>query len=163
MPRPVVNADELWERALQLLARRAHARAELARKLARYKPDPAWVEAVLTRLEGRGLLDDQRFAQDTADALARGRRSGPARITSRLRGAGVSARQTDEALGSLEVDWDERCRGLARERVARGLDLADPRERAKLVRFLAGRGFQSAVIFRALRALGADPEGLEPD
>ncbi len=164
MPRPVVNADELWERSLQLLARRAHARAELERKLRRYKPEPAWMDQVLSRLEDRGLLDDRRFARDTADALVRGGRSGPGRISARLRNAGVASGESGEAMAELEVDWVERCRALAKERVARGADLRDPKARARLVRFLAGRGFQSGVIFRVLRELGLpEADELEPE
>lgn len=162
MPRPVVNADELWERSLQLLSRRAHARAELERKLRRYKPEQVWIDQVLSRLEERGLLDDQAFARDTADAIVRTGRGGPGRISNRLRVAGVASSHTGEAMAALDVDWDERCRALARERVARGADLTDPKDRARLVRFLAGRGFASGLIYRVLRELGAEPSD-EPE
>lgn len=147
----MTSADELWERALQLLARRAHAEAELERKLQRYRPEEAWVQSVLARLRDRGLLDDQRFAQDAADAMVRAGRAGPARIGARLRAAGVADARA--VVGELDVDWLARCRALARERASRGLDLSDEKDRARLVRFLAGRGFPSDAIFTALREL----------
>lgn len=165
MPRPVTSADELWNRALALLARRSHARGELERKLRRYQPAEAWVSAVLDRLTERGLLDDARFAADLTDAMVRGGRSGPVRIQARLRGHGLSASQASEALEGVEADWRARALALARQKVAAGLDPKEPKGRAKLARLLASRGYSSAVVYDTLRALpeaAVDDELPEP-
>lgn len=165
MPRPVTSAEELWSRALALLARRAHARGELERKLKRYQPEDAWLALVLDRLAERGLIDDARFAADVADAQVRSGRAGPARIAARLRGHGLSADQTASAMNDVDADWGARCLALARQKVGAGLDLADPKGRAKLVRFLAARGYSSAVVYDTLRKLSGgevDDEAPEP-
>ena len=55
-------------RALRLLARREHTRAELARKLAHDVEDPLALEALLDDLAARGWLSDSRFAEQFAHA-----------------------------------------------------------------------------------------------
>lgn len=140
------------ERATALLARRAHARVDLERKLRRYHPEPAWLAEVLDRLEQRGLLDDQRFATDAADALRRSGRFGPSRISARLHQHGVSPALVQQAVGALEADWDQACAELVARAVStRGPGvLTDLKGRARLIRFLAARGFSGDVIERAI-------------
>lgn len=152
MPRPVRSANELMERASALLARRAHARVELERKLQRYAPEPAWVLEVCDRLEQAGLLNDQRFASDAADSLTRSGRYGPARISARLHRHGVSPALVHQAMGEIEADWDEQCARLVQRTVdTRGPEvLTDIKGRARLIRFLAARGFSGDVIERSL-------------
>lgn len=171
MPRPVTTEAELLDRALALLSRRAHSRSELLNKLRRYQPSDEQLGAVLARLEQAGWLDDARFARDLADSMVRRGRTGPARIRASLRGHGVPAEQTAAAMAdtAAEVsadDWLDSCRAVARDRVRRGLSLQDPRDRARLQRFLLGRGFTHAMISPVIRELGAqldDDAELQPD
>src|SRR2546422_768667 len=53
--------------SLRALARRAHARLDLQRRLVKKQHPPAAVEAALERLTIRGLLDDQRFAEQRSE------------------------------------------------------------------------------------------------
>lgn len=154
---PVRSADVLMNRALGLLARRGYARAELSSRLRRITDDPVLIEQVIDRLAAVGYLDDQRFAEQRAASLVRAKR-GPADIRSRLRRHGVAEGQVGETLSGLDEDWAANCRALAEERVARGLDLRDPKAKAKLGRFLIGRGFPPGTVYQVLRALGAPDE-----
>ena len=162
MPHPVQTSAELWDRALALLSRRAHARAELSRKLQRYQPTPEMVAEVLARLESAGWLDDARFASDVADSMARAGRSGPSRINARLRGHGVSSEVAATAVTGTEADWEAACREAAGAKISRGLDLADPKARAKLARYLAGRGFSPALVWKVIRGAGQNGDADEP-
>lgn len=157
-PRAVASADELWERAVELLARRAHARGELTRKLRRYQPSAEMLAAVLARLEERGLLDDERFARDRAESLTRGGKAGPARVSAQLRAHGVGATEVQSAVAGLEVDWEEACRATAAERMRRGIDLRDPKARARLLRYLASRGFPHGLCSRVVSELSSAGE-----
>lgn len=51
------------ERAIRMLARREHARAELARKLAPYAESAEEIEALLDDLTARRLLSDARYVE----------------------------------------------------------------------------------------------------
>ena len=55
---------------LRALARRAHARFDLRRRLLQKQHPPAAVDGALERLAGQGLLDDAQFARDYAGAKA---------------------------------------------------------------------------------------------
>ncbi len=145
---------------MALLSRRAHARSELVNKLRRYKPSDEQLGEVLSRLEQAGWLDDARFARDLADSMVRRGRTGPARIQASLRGHGVTREHTDAAMAVTREDvsaddWLESCRAVAKDRARRGLNLTDPRDRARLQRFLLGRGFTPALINPVIRDLGA--------
>jgi len=134
--------------AERLLARRDHGVAELRRKLLARGFDATEVEAVLEGLAGRGLLDDASFCRRfAAEALADGR--GPAWIRAKLRVRGVTAPPAvtpeDEAASLAAL--------LARRRLEPRA-LTDPRERAKILRFLRGRGYSGAALARAFGDAG---------
>ena len=74
-------------RALKMLARREHSRAELARKLAD-DATPEDLQAVLDHLERSGLLSDARFAESFVSSRAP--RFGSAKLRHALRARGVA-------------------------------------------------------------------------
>ena len=61
----------LRERALRLLGRREHSRAELARKLQAHAAPEDDLEALLDELARRKLLSDERYAESRARQLSR--------------------------------------------------------------------------------------------
>ena len=140
----------LLSRAIALLARRDHSRAELARKLARYvenDDDPAELERVLDELGRNGLLSDERFA--AAVARSRSQRFGDARIRYDLKRFGVSNELSATALASLTSSEASRAREVRAKRFA-ALP-ASAAERAKQARFLQSRGFSLDSIYQVLR------------
>lgn len=141
---PPSGVKELRHRAVGLLARREHARAELARKLQPHGT-PEDIETVLTDLERSGLLSDAR----TAAAYVRGHaaRFGAARLRQTLREKGVSADIIANEVAGLPDEI-----GRAREVWAKkfGKAPADSREWARQARFLQSRGFSTSVIRRLL-------------
>lgn len=140
MSRAPESAIELRARALRLLARREHSRAELARKLASQTGSPEALARVLDSLEVKKQLSDERYAEERARQLAR--KYGAARIRNELRLKGVS----EEILDRVYSDADDLAKAKAiLERKYRG-PAATPRERARRARFLQGRGFSVEII-----------------
>src|SRR4029077_10797064 len=95
----------LRERALGLLARREHSRAELARKLRAHDPPADELEALLEDLSRRKLLSDERYAESRTHALSR--KFGASRIAQELRARGLDkglAERAVEAARSTEVE-----------------------------------------------------------
>jgi energy-coupling factor transporter ATP-binding protein EcfA2 len=80
-------SDALKGKALRLLARREHSRAELARKLAS-EGSLEEIASVLDQLEQAGLLSDRRFAE--ALVFSRAARFGAARLRHDLKARGVA-------------------------------------------------------------------------
>jgi regulatory protein len=140
------NAAALKARALRLLARREHSRAELARKLSPHAESAAALEALLAELQSRKQLSDERFAESRAHVLAR--KYGPARIRQDLKSKGVSAELAQRLSRTDEL---ERARAIL-ERKYRAAALTRE-ERARRARFLQSRGFSADIIHRlVLRA-----------
>jgi regulatory protein len=142
------GGPSLKARAMRLLARREHSRAELRRKLAPKVMEGEDLEAVLEDLAARGWLSDARYAEQSIRAKAR--RYGPIKVAHVLRARGVDeetiaagfrAAGADGA-SNLETVWKTRFKALP----------ADERERGRQVRFLQGRGFSLEEIVKFLRA-----------
>jgi regulatory protein len=138
----------LRERALKLLARREHSRAELARKLAIHAGEPAEVERVLDDFERRGWLSEHRVVEQLVHA--RRSRYGARRIEHDLRGKGVSEEAVLAALAGLKAGELEAAREVWRRKFG-GKPPRAPADRARQVRFLQGRGFGLEVIFKVMK------------
>lgn len=141
----------LKAKALQWLARRDHSRAELRRKLLRWRDGQdecdgeARVDEVLDWLAANRVLDERRFVESRVHA--RVGRFGNRRIENELKQHGVAL----DASAAAQLRASE----LARAREVRtkrfGALPNDAAARIKQMRFLAGRGFSSDAIRRALR------------
>ncbi|ROQ20480.1 regulatory protein [Marinimicrobium koreense] len=138
--------------AMNLLARREHARDELRTKLLkRFGSEGERVKTVdqaLARLEEQGLQSDERFTEAFVTARER-QGKGPLRIAQELRQKGVS-----DSLVSLYLDeGDERWWDLANEvRRKRFGDapVEAPKEKARQARFLQYRGFSHEQVREAI-------------
>jgi regulatory protein len=138
---------DLRERALRLLARREHSRAELVRKLEQAGFDSSDIQPLLDEFEQKNWLSDQRFAESyVADHLAR---AGSVKLAYDLRQRGVS----DSIIEAVLSDNRDSEIDRAREVWKKKFDAipANANERARQIRFLQGRGFSQSVIPRALR------------
>lgn len=141
-------ACTLRERALRLLARREHARSELARKLMPYAESADALEALLDDLTDRRLLSDERYVEMRMNA--RGARFGNARLAYELRQQGVSEELVDAAL-STTTDELTRARQVWQRKFGASNKAPDASERARQLRFLMSRGFSGETIRRVLR------------
>jgi len=109
--------------------------------------DAAAVDALLDRLQAEGLLSDERFVQSRLRVRAGG--AGLRRIEAELARHALELPAHDrQALQAGELEraialWQRRFGGVA----------AEPKLRARQMRFLAGRGFAADVIRRAAAEL----------
>jgi regulatory protein len=153
-----------YDKALSLLARRAHFGRELERKLAARAYPADEVQEALTRLRGEGWVDDDKAAADFVDSRLRRGGVGARRLRADLAGRGASAATATEALKDLGRDEEFAQARAAADRWLRTHSLRDERDRGALSRFLQRRGFPSAVIFRILDRRADDGDaGGEPE
>jgi regulatory protein len=136
----------LREKALRLLARRDHSRAELARKL-HEEGNEEDVAALLQRLEASGLLSDARFAEQFV--TARAARFGTRRLQQELTLRGVTPDETSAALATVEQDDTVRARAVWARKF--GVAPHDAKSWARQARFLQSRGFSADSIHKILR------------
>ena len=144
--------------ALRALARRAHARFDLRRRLLQRQHPPNAVEGALNRLSAVGLLDDERFALDYAAAKAR-RGRGPARLVRDLQSQGVDRRVAEDAvrrsLAAEGVDPADAVRALAEKRARQLAGLPPAVRKRRLSAFLARRGFEAHLIWEVVESLNS--------
>ena len=144
--------------ALRALARRAHARFDLRRRLLQKQHPPAAVDGALDRLSAAGLLNDAQFALDYAAAKAR-RGRGPARLMHDLQSQGVDRRVAEEAvrtsLASEGVDPARAVRALAEKRAKQLAGLPPVVRKRRLVAFLVRRGFTGGEVRDVVESLNS--------
>jgi regulatory protein len=167
----------LKARALQWLAQREHSRVELRRKLMRWARqqaadaasnadasvdaardldpvDPAAaVDGLLDWLAANRYLSDARFVESRVNARAA--RYGNLRIRQELgqHGAAIDPATAERLKGSEMA----RAQALWARRYG-ATPAQDANERARQMRFLAGRGFSADVIRRVVRGAEIDSD-----
>jgi regulatory protein len=142
----------ILQRAVALLARREHSRAELTRKLTRFQSDnegPLEIEAALDQLEAKGMLSNERFV--TAMVRNRGERFGASRISQELRQHGIDSDLMRQSIDQLKQTELERARGVWRKKF--GVRARNDVERARQIRFMTARGFAPDVILRVVKGV----------
>jgi regulatory protein len=144
----------LRTRAVAILARREHSRAELARKLAPHAESREEVEAVLDDLAARKLLSDERYAEARTSTLVR--KFGVSRIAHELRRQGVAEETVTQATETARATELERAREAWRRKF--GVVAPDRAGRAKQMRFLQSRGFSFDVIRKVVGGETDDDE-----
>lgn len=133
------------EAAQRLLAAREKTRAQLEAALVRKGYPPDDVLEVIERLTRLGLLSDRRAAELQARKGFEGHQS-TAAVTRKLLAVGVDEAEVEEVVAevSREVRHDD-------EAAARALLAQRGLTGVKAARFLAGRGFDEAMIRRLVR------------
>jgi regulatory protein len=163
-------------RALMWLAQREHSRQELAHKLRRWVkalearqslgaqpdmpasvPDAGSIESLLDKLQADGHLSDQRFVESRVHA--RIARFGNRRIEQELRRYGAALDEPGRA--ELRASEAERARQVWDAKYGR--PAANPAERSRQMRFLAGRGFSADVIRRVVAGEDAEDDPSDAD
>ena len=145
----------LMTRAVAYLARREHSRVELGKKLARYLEEGQSfdeVDAVLDRLESKGLLSDERYARSRA--RVRSARYGDMRVAMELKTQGVESDLVRETIDAIEEPEIVRATRLWERRF--GEAPADYKERARQIRFLASRGFRMSTVMSVVNRGASD-------
>ena len=147
----------IMTRAVDALSRREYSRRDLGRKLAQNLAEGETREAVteaLDRLEQLGLLSDERYAEMKVRASAG--RMGDLRLRRELRMSGVSDEAIENALAEVEEPEEVRAWRIWSRR------WSDPpenwKEREKMVRYLAARGFGMSAIQKVIRGEVELPE-----
>ena len=136
------------KKAMDFLARREYGQTELINKLADKGYDRHIAEQAIHKLTADGLQSDRRFAEAFVQSrINQGK--GPVRIRLDLGQRGVSDDVIEIAIEESAADWFELARQV-RLRKFGGSRPADFKAKARQMRFLQYRGFESDHIQSAL-------------
>ena len=142
MPEP----GDLRERALGLLARREHSRAELTRKLETAGFAREEIALLLDAFEAKNWLSDRRFAESyVADHRAK---AGSIKLAYDLRQRGVANDIIETVLNENRDTELARAREVWQKKF--GAPPSNANEKSKQIRFMQSRGFVGEVIRRTI-------------
>ena len=152
-----------YDKALKLIARRDHFRAELVEKLRRKGFDDDEIDEAMARLDELALLDDEALAERFVEFRSVDRGWGPWRLANELRKRGVD-QGLAERVSQIDRELHDRALATAVRRVdLRAKDgwwrLSDGK--ARLVKSLTSRGFSTDVAYEAISRLAAEREKLD--
>lgn len=137
-----ISPKDIRRAAMDMLARREHARLELKQKLSRKFSDQAQtIEEEILKLTREGLQSDARLAE----AFIRARTNkgqGPMKIRVELRNKGVSDDDMAFAFEMCSTDWFSLAQEVAEKKFGPGFERQqDMKEKSRVARFLSQRGF----------------------
>lgn len=148
----ILTPPEALHRAAALCSSAEHCTADIREKLARWGVTEADSRTIIDRLVQERFIDEQRYA--VAFVKDKFRFVGWGRIKMRyaLQQKRIDGSDIDHALATLdEEQYNDRLLELLQAK-SRSIRDDDPEaRRAKLFRFAASRGFESALIFNALK------------
>lgn len=139
-------------KAVAMLAQRAHAGGEIRRKLERVHYLEDTIDMVLYKLEKERLLNDETFAREYAASCAR-RQMGKSRIRMELSRKGLPRELIDRAMEALSSEeGDEAAVRLAQKLLRRHNGEDARREMQKVLAAMARRGYSYEDSRNAIEA-----------
>lgn len=147
------DAPSAYGKALDLLARRAHFRAELATKLRTRGFEHGEIEAALDRLAAEGYLDDEATAGDFAEMRHARAPEGRRKLAAELSRRGAGEEAIEAVLSRRSEDDELEAARAAASRFLRG----GRKEPVALARHLDRKGFSAGIVRRVLHEHAAEP------
>jgi len=148
---------DTYDRALNMLAARGRASADLRRILIRKGEPVDRVAIAIERLERAGFVDDASFARQFTRSKAVGAGLSRRRVQQELAKRGVARDVSDEAIETVfveeGVDEEASIERVARKKLRSLSSVDDATRKRRLYSFLARRGYDSDAISRVLRIL----------
>jgi regulatory protein len=148
-----LSDSELRVAAIHLLSRREYSLHELFQKLEPRSKNEAQVHSLLEKLVQAGYQSDQRFAESfLRSRINRG--LGPMRIYRELKDKGINPHLIEQVF-SDDIDWFQNAYESGTKK-SQSLDLTDYKQKQKLYRYLAYRGFDMEQIKYAIEQCQED-------
>lgn len=160
------SEDEMYEYAVNALARRMRTVAELKRLMRARVEEPeseygvTLVELVIRRLKDQGYLNDSHYAAYYSSMRRDNQKLGRFRVVTELKTRGVHGTVIDKAVEDAYggVSEEKQARDYLRKK--RLSKPKDQKETARIFRQLARAGFGSKTIFTILKKWNVDDETL---
>ena len=154
--KPAMDAKKALNATAALCSKKEHATADIRCKLANWGISPEDQEKIIDFLRKNKFLDDSRFARFYARDKFRFNKWGKQKIAVSLRQKQIDSNVIAEALNQLETsDYTDTCLHLLQQKLKHSKETDPLKQKAKLIRFGIGRGFDYETILQALDRLSA--------
>jgi len=139
------NYSRCMNSAIYSLAMREHSRQEIYKKISRKEfSEGVDINLLLDELEENNYLNEQRFTESFIRSRAQ-RGQGLLKISNELRQRGINSELINQGLSELDIDWYELASEQRMKKFGENIP-EDYKEKARQMRFLSGRGFDSEII-----------------
>jgi regulatory protein len=138
--------DKAYDRALNLIMRRARSEWEMRDYLKRKEYDPDQIEATISRLRERGYIDDADFARRWVENRRLLKATSKRRLMQELRQKRVADDIIEEVLNADETDERE----VLRQLIDRKRKQTKYQDDLKLTQYLVRQGFDYGIIKEAV-------------
>lgn len=150
MKRPL-TADEMLVKMAGLCAGAEQCVADIRNKILKKGFSPKEANKMIEYLKKNKYLDDSRYAKAYAVDKVRFSGWGRMKIRMGLRAKGIADAHISEAMDYIQdTDYIEAIQKVMVAK-AKSLDLKDVKDRQKLYRHMASRGFESQLIISQMR------------
>lgn len=150
------TTEEALQKMAALCSRAEQCESEIVKKLIKMGLSSSQRAEIIDYLKSERYIDNSRYARSFARDKARFSAWGPMKITSSLRLLRISSEHIRDAIESVEPEiWEEGVIKAAKVK-SKNLDLIGEdkhKERAKLYRYLTGRGFKSDMALKAVKEI----------
>lgn len=160
------SEDELYEYAVNALARRMRTVAELKRMMRARMEDAeseygqTLVELVIRRLKDHGYLNDSQYAASFSSLRRDNQKFGRARIVTDLKAKGVHGDLINKAVDAAFEGVNEERQAREYLRKKRLDKPKDQKQAARIFRQLARAGFRTRTILTILKNWNVDEDTL---
>lgn len=150
MKNKIENYEQAKDRALRLLAFRAHSEKELADKLRCEGADNGDIEKTLDFCRRYNFVNDLQYAKGKAKDLKNLKKYGRRRIEAELYAKGISSEYIEEAVSELEFDNSENLLPLVEKKL--GGDF-EKKSVDRCIRYFMYRGYELRDIKECIETL----------
>lgn len=143
--------DRLMQYALKLISKKRYTASEIEKKLiAKDGKASAQTKRVLNRLKELRYVDDAAFARDYISTRIKLNPRGRRLLKVELLRKGVEKQVIEHAIENADIDEIDLAKRVLQKRKRRFSPLTSYKNKAKIMRFLASRGFSSDAIYKVL-------------
>ncbi|HAL62830.1 MAG TPA: hypothetical protein DCO93_00130 [Clostridiales bacterium] len=150
-----LTKSETKEKALRLLAFRAHSEKELLEKLKRAGAKTEDLPPVVEFLKEYGFLNDAEYAVHLAKDLQNIKKYGKRRIVAELKSKGINAAYIDAAISELSEEEEDTLLPLVRRKLGGNFE---KKNIDKAIRYFIYRGYEFDDIKSCVEKLEQETE-----
>lgn len=158
-----ISEAEMLSRAAAYCSTAERCQQEVETKIRNAGLTAEAAQRIMQRLTDEGFIDEERFCRSFVNDKLRFNKWGKIKIGYELRKKNIPPSIQSEALDGIDENlYVEILRDLLRDK-KKNIKARDPREQSyKLMRFAAGRGFETELILKCLRQSN-DEEEIYPE
>ncbi|MFA7685932.1 MAG: regulatory protein RecX [Candidatus Gracilibacteria bacterium] len=148
--------EKLLQYAIWLISKKRYTCLEIQKKLQQFfkkreLKDNSASSRVIDRLKELNYLNDQKYAKDYVSDRVKFHPRGKFLLKRELKMKGISPEISMEVLADTEVDEFEMAIELLKKRKFNIEDELSQKEKARVYRFLASKGFNKEIIYKSFQ------------